>query len=217
MMARSSAPAAIAASPAIDFERLVGAFGWRRLPADIRRRFGHEPEPGHDIRYVGIMSRVDCSLAGLALAQLCRLIGTPFAPYRGADIPVDILLRATPSGDGIVWMRDYHYPGLDPIRVSSTKQAAGDGTLLECVAYGFGMRLEVFEADRILHFRSLGYFWQVWGRRVPLPDLLSPGRAHVIHQDLGRGRFRFAMTIRHPLLGMLFEQDGIFRDEGDRP
>ena len=41
----------------------------------------------------------------------------------------------------------------------------------------------------------------------------APGDAHVLHEDLGNGRFRFAMTIRHRFFGMLFYQDGIFREE----
>jgi Domain of unknown function (DUF4166) len=50
-------------------------------------------------------------------------------------------------------------------------------------------------------------------REMRLPDLLSPGTAHILHGDLGNGRFRFAMTIRHRFFGMLFYQDGIFREE----
>ena len=83
-----------------------------------------------------------------------------------------------------------------------------------CVGGGFGMSLDVFKRDRALHFVSRRYFWRVGPWRVPLPHLFSPGRAHVIHADLGGGRFRFTMTFRHAWLGTLFRQDGVFADEG---
>jgi hypothetical protein len=75
------------------------------------------------------------------------------------------------------------------------------------------MRLALSEEAGALHFRSQGYRWQWRGLRVPLPAWLSPGDAHVVHEDLGEGRFRFAMIIRHALLGTLFHQDGIFAPE----
>lgn len=196
-----------------DFEALVGREGWRRLPAAVRQRFGEKPAPQAPIRYVGVMHQVDCSPLGWLLAQGCRLLGTPFAPWRGRDVPVAITLRH--DDDGVIWEREYRYAGRAPVTVSSTKRIGADGSLRECVGFGLGMRLAVFEANHALHFLSLRYFWHAAGRLRWLPDLLSPGIAHVIHQDLGEGRFRFAMTIHHPWFGTLFQQDGMFHREGD--
>lgn len=81
----------------LDFARLVGE-GWGRLPRDIRERFGEKPLAARPIRYIGVMSTVACSPAGLALAQLCRLFGTPFAPWRGRDVPTTISLRGARRG-----------------------------------------------------------------------------------------------------------------------
>jgi hypothetical protein len=79
------------------------------------------------------------------------------------------------------------------------------------------MRLSVGERDGALHFVSRRYFWSIGRWEIPLPDLLSPGTAHVIHEDLGLGRFRFVMTIRNTLLGTLFHQEGVFQREGVTP
>jgi hypothetical protein len=201
--------------PAIDFARLVGARGWRRLPAAIRRRFGHHPGNDAGARYVGTMHEVECSAAGFLLAQFCRLLGTPLAPWRGSDIPVTIALQPDPASGGMVWERLYRYPGRAPIRVRSVKQLSPDGGLLECVGGGFGMRLAVFERGGALHFASLFYFWRIGGLTLRLPDLLTPGAAHVVHHELGGGRFRFIMTMRHKILGTTVRQDGVFRREGD--
>lgn len=197
----------VAALP--DFEGLIGAVGWRRLAPDIRRRFTEKPRPGQPIVYSGVMHIVWCSALGWLLAQLCQLIGTPFAPYRGVDVPV--VIRLLDGGaHAVVWEREYRYPQRAPVLVRSTKLSAADG-LRECIGYGLGMKLAVYEEQGALHFRSRRYFWRVAGSTLPLPHLLSPGVAHVVHADLGDGSFRFCMTVRHGLFGTLFRQEGVFR------
>ena len=83
-------------------------------------------------------------------------------------------------------------------------------------AFLFGMAF-VYEENRALHFRSTRYFLRLGPIEVPLPHLLSPGVAHVIHRDLGNNNFRFEMTIRHAVFGMLFHQDGVFHADRDAP
>ena len=98
----------------LDFARLVGDTGWNRLPKAVRRRFSG----GHHLsqRYVGTMQILTCSWLGYLLAQLCRLFGTPFAPFEGVNIPVTIALKPEERGHGIIWERVYAYPGR-PLRV----------------------------------------------------------------------------------------------------
>ena len=96
--------------------------------------------------------------------------------------------------------------------VQSTKILDANAQLLEVAGANFGMELHVFEEHRALHFVSKRYFWEGFGRRFYLPDLLTPGRAHVSHTDLGDGEFRFLITITHPLLGETFFQLGDFQE-----
>ncbi len=202
-----------ASSDSPDFETLVGRDGWRRLRGDIRRRFSTKPVAGHDIEYCGVMEKVECSSLGWILAQLCRLIGTPFALHQGRDVPTAIRLIDDGTG-GVIWQREYRFARRAPVCVQSTKRGGPQGSLLECVGMGLGMRLAVFEANGDLHFLSLRYFWRVGHRYLGLPHLLSPGTAHIVHRDLGAGRFRFTMTIHHALFGRLFHQDGVFHETG---
>jgi len=113
-----------------EFERLVGRAGWQRLAGDIRSRFSEKPKPGRPIRYVGIMQAVQCSWAGLLLAQLCRLIGTPFAPYRGSDVPVRISLCHGMQADAVIWDREYCYAQRAPVLVRSTKVGTPQGAVI---------------------------------------------------------------------------------------
>ncbi len=196
-----------------DFAALVGPEGWRRLPTLIRARFACG-SAASDVTYAGSMQSVRCSRAGYLLAQLCRLVGTPLAPFEGRDVPIEVRVHDDPQKGGIAWDRIYFFPGHAPVTVTSTKVFADDGAmLLECVGGGFGMRLSVFEQDRKLHFVSQSYFWRFAGISIRLPDWLTPGMAHVIHSDLGEGWFRFEMTMQHRLLGETFYQDGTFKEK----
>jgi hypothetical protein len=154
---------------------------------------------------------VRANAAGWLFAQICRLIGTPLAPWRGTDVPVRVDVHLDRRG-GLAWDRVYAFDGHSPVTVSSAKMVSPSGALMEVVRGGLGMTLAVSVEDGALHFRSLGYFASLGGLRLPLPLLLSPGRAHVIHADAGGGRFRFTLIFTHPLLGETLFQDGLFRD-----
>jgi hypothetical protein len=199
-------------APDPSFRALLGELAWRRLPTAVRDRFGAKPAPGAAIRYTGQMSVVRASRAGWLMAQACRLLGTPLAPHRGADVPVVVTLRLDRDGSGIVWERAYRFPGRAPLRCVSVKRATPEG-LIECVGRGVGMWLKLTEDKGELHFRSTGYFWRCGKRRLAMPGWLTPGEMHVVHADLGGGRFRFRIAVRHPLFGETFFQDGIFAEE----
>ncbi len=195
------------------YRTLLGEAAWHRLSRAIRRRFGHKPATGETIRYPGVMEEVRATKAGWLLAQALRLAGTPIAPYAGRGVPIEVEVFAEPRG-GLVWRRTYRFPGRRPVTVASVKRPDRRAGLIEVVGGGFGMTLKVSERAGELRFLSRRYFWQVGPVRVPLPDLLSPGRLEVVHADEPDGRFRFTMTVRHPLLGETFFQDGVFREVG---
>jgi hypothetical protein len=202
--ARSATPHSVP-----DFASLLGANAWSRLPAAVRARFGSGAHAAQVTVYAG-NTVVRASIAGRALAQLCRCIGTPVAPYVGESVPLQV--RVYRSDHGIVWERRYAFAGRDCV-VKSTKQLDGNA-LVEKLGAGLYMRLRVFEAQGALHFESNGYFFRVGQLTLRLPDWFLPGGTHVTHSDLGDGCFRFTMRTHHPWLGELFFQDGIFSERG---
>jgi len=192
---------------ALDLAALVGAEGWARLPAAVRRRFA----AGHaDCTYRGSLD-LRCSRAGRVIAFLSRAFGAPLAATEASAVPATVRVRDDGRG-GVVWERRFH---CDPARdhlVCSTKEIAPDGRLRERVAGGLGMALDVFEEAGSLVFRSR-HFVLILGRfSVRLPALLAPGTCRVTHTDLGGGRFRFALDMVHPLWGRTFHQSGVFAD-----
>ncbi len=185
---------------------LMGA-DWHRLHPAVQARFLHEPEAGHPVVYRGVMDKVHCSAAGWLFAQITRIIGNPLAAHRGRDVPMEVRLTPCDKG-GVCWRRTYGFTR--PFTVASAKRQDAQGRLCEYVGLGFGMRLDVFARCGALHFVSTRYFWEVAGVQIPLPHGLSPGRTHVIHEDLGGGEFRFTITMDHAFLGRTFFQTGRF-------
>ena len=47
--------------------------------------------------------------------------------------------------------------------------------------------------------------------------LLTPGAAHVVHEDQGGDRFRFTLRFAHPIAGETFFQTGVFLDPEHKP
>lgn len=199
------------------FRALLGELAWRRLPPAVRERFAWKPAADGEIRYRGAMAVVRCSAIGWLMAQLCRVIGTPLAPHCGGDVPVSVTLRHDAASGGIVWERLYRFAGRCAVRCASVKKVSAVEGLVECVGGGIGMWLALTEREGALHFRSTGYFWRLGRLRVSLPAWLTPGELHVIHADLGSGRFRFRIAVRHRLFGETFFQDGVFAADGSEP
>lgn len=197
-------------APSLNLPALVGHAGWLRLPLAVQRRFA----PGHaDSVYRGHMD-LHCSAMGRCFAWLAKPLGSPLTPARAASVPTTVKVFA--RGCGVVWERCFDQ-GVGTVR--STKELDASGGLQERTDGGLTMRLAVFEQNGVLVFESQRYFL-AWERlRIPVPAWISPGVCRVEHQDLGAGRFRFTLSMRHPLLGQTFWQTGIFSDpvEGTAP
>ena len=209
-----TAPRRVVARP-VDFHRLLGGPAWRSLPYAVQRRFGPNAHM-IPVRYAGEMV-VRASAFGWLIAQACRLLGTPLAPWTGEAVPVAVDVYTDAKG-ALVWDRTYAFKRHGQVKVTSKKVAGRKGELMEVIHGGLGMMLEVSAEDGALHFRSAGYFLQLAGViRLPIPALLTPGAAHVVHEDLGGERFRFTLTFTHPIAGETFFQTGVFLDPEHKP
>ena len=203
----------------LDYRALLGA-AWWRLPAATRERFEH-----HDAVYTGTMA-LQATFAGTWVERLCRLVGSPLPPPHAMPVTMTVLVEPDPATGGSRWTRRYEFP-TRTVAIASVKALDRDGTVVERLPYGLRMRLQVSVRDGALCFDSAGYYVELpglrWrGRRygawrLALPSWFLPGRTCVAHRDLGGGRFRFTMTVRHRLLGELFDHDGVFHSAGEEP
>jgi len=220
-MLEPSAPSAAGRNSIIapdpTFRRLLGEAAWQRLNPNVRARFAVKPDAGQVFTFTGVMDVVRRSWFGWLIGHICRLIGTPVTPRQGRDVSTVVRIYCSSRGDGIVWERRYGFSGRAPVVVSSTKRADPPDGLLECASRGFAMRLRLFERDGAIHFASTGYCLDLGRWRLPIPGLLTPGEAHVVHSDEGGGWFRFTMSFRHRLFGETYFQDGLFHQAEAMP
>jgi hypothetical protein len=198
----------------VDFHRLLGGPAWRSLPYAVQRRFGPTAHLT-PVRYAGEMV-VRASAFGWLIAQACRLLGTPLAPWTGEAVPVAVDVFTDAKG-ALVWDRTYAFERHGLVKVTSRKVLGRRGELMEVIHGGLGMTLDVTAEGGALHFRSTGYFLRLGPVRLPLPGLLTPGAAHVVHEDQGGAHFRFTLTFRHAIAGETFFQTGVFDDPEHKP
>jgi len=196
----------------LSYRDLLGD-AWSRLPAATRARFER-----HDALYTGTMT-LGATAAGRWVARLCKLVGSPLPPASSQPLAATVRVATDHTTGGSRWTRCYDFPGRR-VSVASVKALDANGALVERLSCGLRMRLTLDVRGEALCFDSAGYYVEyegvAWsGRRygawrLELPSWFLPGRTCVTHDDLGGGRFRFTMTIRHALLGDLFHHDGVF-------
>jgi hypothetical protein len=194
------------------FRSLVDEADWQRLPAAVQARFERELAAGDSAAFIGEVASTRMSRFGWFWAQLARLIGAPLPLKVLERTPAAVIVTQNGSADTQVWTRLYHETGRLPQVIRSTKCFAGPTGLEECVGAGIGMALAVSVEHRALVFRSTQYFWRIGGRRLQIPDWLTPGRIAVIHREERTGRFSFTLIVTHPWFGEAIHQVGFFRD-----
>ena len=194
------------------FLRLVGREAWEKLPAAVQARFAKRLSGEAVALYRGRVIRSEFSPLGWMLAQLLRLVGAPLPISRDTGVPAVVSVSEDGACGGQVWSRLYGRHRGFPQVIHSAKRFAGPTGLEEYIGRGIGMALRVEPMADGLRFVSDHYFLALWGRRLPLPRWMGPGRTVVEHHDLGNGCFIFSLSLTHPLFGPLVEQHALFHD-----
>jgi Domain of unknown function (DUF4166) len=194
------------------FKKILGK-EWKKLHPDIQTRFGRNPALNRPLYYTGYLSQLTCSTFGKILGYLSLpIIKGALIPFNDFDFPVDIQVYSKPNNPSIFKQRIYHLHGRKPIQFTSYMRESDKGEVLEYVGMGLGMKLILHVQDGNLHFTSNGYFWQFLGWRIPLPDLLTPGKTYLSHCNDNPGQFNIHIEIKHILFGTSFTQIGVFQE-----
>ena len=156
------------------------------------------------------------NLAGRILAHAARIIGAPL-PFdlSSIDQPAVVTITEDIAGNGQFWVRQYGRKAGFPQVVHSSKRFDGPTGLEEYIGYGIGMALNVCAEKNALLFKSDHYFLQVFGLRLRIPKIFSPGALVIGHHDQGNGQFLFSLDLDHSLFGKMIHQDAIFIDAKD--
>lgn len=193
-----------------DFKQLMGD-DWYKLHPEIQNRFALEHCHKTTV-YRGIMGKVSMSFAGRLLAQFARLLGTPLSYNAGTDVPTEVCVYPNDKIGGTTWDRFYKFGEQQVNRVRSSKVILPDCGLIEVAISGFGMYSKVYAEAGAIVFESKRFFFTAFGRKLPIPHLLSPGKTIARQRALKNGEFEFTLDISHPILGKVFEQIGHFSE-----
>jgi len=185
---------------------------WNNLSESIQQRFETNPDTEAPLFYDGTMTEIVTSPAGRVFAFFARLIGAPLLPYSGKNIPIKVKVYSQPDRQDIFKQRTYYFPGRKPVTVHSRMQLNQEDEFLECVGLGLAMQMHIYAEEGALHFESTNYQWEILGIKILLPLFLTPGKTHIKHTDNTDGSFRVCITMRHPMFGVMFLQDGIFKE-----
>jgi hypothetical protein len=194
------------------YRALLGTDAWQALAPDVQRRFSKRLSGGESALYSGHIEETAMNRTGWLLAQFCRLIGSPLPLERGGHGRPAVVTVTEDRDGGQFWTRQYGRSHGFPQIVHSAKRFSGPTGLEEYIGFGIGIALTILERDGALIFRSRSYFLRLFGRRIGLPALLSPGRLEVGHHDRGGGTFAFTLDLVHPLFGALIRQTVKFHD-----
>ncbi len=189
---------------------------WNELHPIVKRHY--DITPGDDSQMIirGIMSEVYHS----KIARLFLLPGRIFGalvPYKGKDIPTEVKNWTTHDNHrAMFWYRTLIFPNKRPVIFRSRMEYVSNGEIIEYVKYGLGIRLHTYTQDRALHFRSLGYVWDIGPLSIPIPNWMALGTAEIIEKSLSDKEFFIDFIMTHPLFGKTFSYTGTFVIEKER-
>lgn len=186
---------------------------WSNLSDKTKCRFEADPSNEAPKHYSGNMSEVSCSKVGMLLAYIARFVGGPLIPYSGRNVPIDVIVFKKPNDPAIYKKRTYYFQNRKPFTVQSKMLVNESGEFYEFAGFGLGMKMELNAKNDMLFFEGRKYCLKIGTLSITIPLFLSPGKAFIQHSDYGDDAFQVHIEMQHPWFGLMYVQDGIFRDQ----
>lgn len=82
--------------------------------------------------------------------------------------------------------------------------------IIEYVRFGMGIRMRMSVKESALIFTSIGYVWDVFGIKLPIPTWAILGDAEIIEKAISDNEFYIDFNMVHPLFGKTFSYSGVF-------
>ena len=142
------------------YETLLGPAAWERLPPAVRERFA-----AHEAHWAGAMT-LHASFCGRWVARLCKLVGSPLPPASDEPVLATVRVEHDPATGGSRWIRRYEFPRR-AVEIRSVKSVDAGGHMIERLAMGLRMELDLHTDDGALHFVTTGYHLEIPRPRLP--------------------------------------------------
>lgn len=182
---------------------------WSSLAPVIQAHYGLTPFTDEQVRLKGNMDRVFHSRVVSPLIPVAALAGA-MVPYRGHNIPIEVMNYSVPGKPSYFWRRTFFFPGKKPYEFRSRMICTGSGELTEYVRFGLGLRLHVSVKNGGLVEKELGYVLRVGRWSIPMPIHVLLGKSYVEEMPISDLEYEMQWIITHPIFGETFAYSGRF-------
>jgi hypothetical protein len=182
---------------------------WDALAPIIQTHYGLTPFTKKSLLLKGSMESVSHSMFANFLIPFTTLVGA-FVPYRGKNIPVEVVNRSHRDKPGFYWQRTFFFESRKPFIFRSVMHRTGPQEITEYVRFGFGIRFKLREKNGGLIYHDKGYVWKGGKRSIPVPVNLLVGKAYIEEMPVSDTEFSMNMELTHPIYGQTFQYKGMF-------
>jgi hypothetical protein len=185
---------------------------WHLLHPAVRRHYDIRPDGITRLHLKGTMYEVDHAGIIKPFMWIARLFGA-LVPYRGRNLPVEVVNSVQPGSGILYWQRHFHFPGKKPFRFISRMEHLRNNEIVEYVRFNLGICMAMSERDGHLCYESRGYLWHLGHFTLRIPDWLLLGYATIIEHGIDEKTIELEFSIHHPLFGRTFTYSGSFELE----
>ncbi len=185
---------------------------WERLHPAVRRHYDISADGTPRLKLNGIMVEVDHTASIKPLMWIAHAFGA-LVPFRGRNLPVEVINSARPGSGTLYWQRRFHFPGKAPVHFVSRMEILKGNEIVEYVRFNLGIRMAMSERGGSLCYVSRGYLWRLGRLTLRLPDWLLLGKATIVERGIDEKTIELEFNIHHPLFGRTFTYSGSFELE----
>lgn len=192
--------------------------GWDSLSPVMHQHYANRPYSNDLVTVEGSMEITMSPLAKL-FSPLFRFTKT-LVPKAGKNVAVTVHFRSEPDTSMFCFEREFRFPDgavhrfysrLEPIGGNQVVEWTGSGVGWHAgYSYSYGDGPGDGPGDGKIMLKHLGYCIKVRGKRIPLPLGWLFGYGNADETPISDNSFAMAMSIRHPLFGVIYGYSGTF-------
>ena len=176
---------------------------WQQLPPALQSHY--QQNNNSDIGYLNI----DYPIYMHPYLTFLHLFGA-LINRRGKNIPTTVEKRM--QGNIQFWKRSICFPDNKTIFFNSFWIYDKKNELIEFINPFLGLRMAVHVQNNKLYYEGCHYVIKVGKLFIPIPEWLVLGHTTIVESEINNHEFEMDFTLRHPLLGNIFNYSGEFKN-----
>lgn len=196
-------------TPLINTSQMLGQMifsnDFNHLPLVFKKHYSNKSFSADAIATEGIMN-VEFIKWLRPVLRLVKILPTS----AGCNIPVLVDFVSNANSNLIAMDRTFKFPE-HAYHLNTKIGAIKRNKIIEFIRFGFGIQMDChYDGNNKIIIKYQHYVLKLFSMLLPLP--LGPilGRVYAEEEVVSDNEFKILMQINHPLLGRLFQYDGIF-------